>query len=99
MKSPLPRIAYQRNAEIYRLMANPIRLEILNSLKVRDCSVEELTEQLDLRKANVSQHLAVLRQAGLVEARRDGRSVHYAISDPRIVEPCAILYRMWSRQL
>lgn len=94
MKSPLPKSAYRRNAIIYRLMANPIRLEILNSLAVQNLSVEQLTELLHLRKANVSQHLAILRQAGLVVAERLGQSVIYAITDPRIVEPCSILHRL-----
>lgn len=94
MKSPLPKIAYRRNAHIYRLMANPIRLEILNYLAVRQLSVEQITNLLHLRKANVSQHLSILRQAGLVTAERLGQSVIYAIVDPRIVTPCAILHRL-----
>ncbi|MBI4022116.1 MAG: winged helix-turn-helix transcriptional regulator, partial [Candidatus Andersenbacteria bacterium] len=94
MKSPLPKSAYRRNARIYRLMANPIRLEILNALAVQSLSVEQLTNLLHLRKANVSQHLAILRQTGLVLAERLGQSVIYAIVDSRIVTPCAILHRL-----
>lgn len=94
LRSPLPREAYRRNAAVYRVMANPIRLEVLNVLKGRSASVEELTGLLRLRKANVSQHLGVLRQAGLVESWREGQSVFYRIVDPRIVAPCAILHEL-----
>lgn len=94
MKSPLPKQAYQRNAEIYKLLANPKRLEILNLLREQELSVEQLIKILRLPKANVSQHLAILRQAQLVTVRRNGLSAYYNISDPRIVEPCRILHQM-----
>lgn len=95
MKSPFPRSVYIRNAEIYKLMANPKRLEILNILKWQELSVEALTKMLKLRKANVSQHLALLRHARAVTVRRSGLNAYYSIADPRLVEPCRILRELW----
>lgn len=97
MKSPFPKSTYARNAGIYRILANPIRLEILNILKQREASVKELTDALKLRKANVSQHLAILRHLRLVTVRREGLRVYYRIADPRIVEPCRILHELWNK--
>ena len=95
MKSPLPKATYERNARIYKLLANPKRLEILNLLRERELSVEQLVRILELPKANVSQHLALLRHARLVTVRREGLSAHYRIADPQIVAPCRILHRLW----
>jgi len=98
MKRPLPRLAYQKNAEIYKFLANPKRLEILNLLREQELAVEDLIKELELPKANVSQHLAVLRHAGLVSVRRDGVRAYYKIVDPRIVEPCRILHGLWGKR-
>ena len=95
MKQMIPSIAYTRNAEIYKLLANSKRLEILNRIAQREYAVEELAKTLRVQKANVSQHLALLRQARLVTVRRNGKNSYYKISDPRIVEPCKILYKLW----
>ncbi len=96
IKSPFPREVYTRNAEIYKLLANPKRLEILNLIQFRELSVEKLRKSLKLPKANLSQHLALLRHARLVRARRKGLNTFYKISNPRIVEPCRILRALWS---
>ncbi len=98
MKSPLPRSTYQRNAGIYKLLANPKRLEILNLLSVRECAVEQLIKALQLPKANVSQHLALLRHARLVTMRRDGQSVYYKLVDPLIVAPCRLFHKLWEQK-
>lgn len=95
MKSPFSKATYERNANIYKILANPKRLEILNLLKRREFAVEELVEILKLPKANVSQHLALLRHTRLVTVRRNGLNVYYKISDPKIVEPCRILHDLW----
>lgn len=95
MKPILPPIAYTRNAEVYKLLANAKRLEILNRIAVREYMVDELAKILRIQKANASQHLALLRHARLVTVRRDGKNAYYKISDPRIVEPCKILYNLW----
>lgn len=91
MRQPLPRVAYERNAKIYKLLANPKRLEILNLLAVREWPVRRLARIMRARMANVSQHLALLRQARLVSVRHSGSNAYYRIADPRIVEPCRIL--------
>ena len=96
--SPFPRRTYQRNAVLYKLLANPIRLEILNVLKKNgETSVEDLLTILDVRKANLSQHLSILRHTKVVSVRRDGLNMYYSLVDPRIVEPCRILKELWER--
>lgn len=94
IKQPLPRTAYQKNAEIYKILANPKRLEILNLLREQEMPVEELVKTLGIPKSNVSQHLALLRHAKLVTVRRNGLNGYYNIIDPRIVEPCRILHQL-----
>jgi DNA-binding transcriptional ArsR family regulator len=90
LKSPFSKEVYRKNAELYKVMANPKRLEILNSIVDREATVNELSKMLGTRKSNTSQHLAYLRYVGLVTTRRQGKNVFYKISDKRIVEPCKI---------
>lgn len=99
MQSPLPKEAYQKNALIYKILANEKRLEILNILKVKESSVEELLSITKISKSNLSQHLSLLRLNGLVVAVKKGISVSYTIVDPRIVEPCKILHQLRGRDL
>lgn len=99
MKSPFPKATYERNAEIYKILANPKRLEILNILKkYGERTVEQLIKTVNLPKANVSQHLALLRHAHLVTVQRNGLNACYKIVDPRIVEPCRILHQLWKNK-
>lgn len=95
MRDVLPKIAFINNAKIYKLLANEKRLEILNNIKRRELCVDELVKILGVSKANVSQHLALLRHAGLVTTRREGLNIFYRIIDPEIVKPCVILYNLW----
>lgn len=99
VKSPLPQDAYQKNANIYKILANSKRLEVLNLLKKRELSVEEMLKVTKLSKANLSQHLALLRHNRLVHTRRVGLNIYYRIVDPRIVEPCKILHELRRRSL
>lgn len=94
IKRPLPKSTYAKNAGIYKILANSKRLEILNLLREQEMSVEDLIKELDIAKANMSQHLALLRYANLVTVRREGLRAYYNIIDPRIVEPCRILHQL-----
>ncbi|MEK7170291.1 MAG: metalloregulator ArsR/SmtB family transcription factor [Patescibacteria group bacterium] len=95
MPHVLPKIAFIKNAATYKLLANEKRLEILNNIKYEEKRVEELVKILGVSKANVSQHLALLRHSGLVKVRRNGQNVYYKIINPEIIRPCVILYNLW----
>ncbi len=87
----MDRKLFELQAELCKTLANPKRLEILEILKEHtEISVNELSELLEIPKANTSQHLAVLRQAGVVATRKDGINVYYSLRSPRISEACAL---------
>ena len=78
--------ARQRAAVIGRALADPKRLCVLEKLASGEFSVSELSASVGCHVPNMSQHLAVLRSAGLVSTRRDGSTVYYRIADPRVLE-------------
>jgi DNA-binding transcriptional ArsR family regulator len=86
-------------AEALRTLANPRRLEILHRLAQGPCEVRRLAEDLGASQPNVSQHLAVLRAAGLVDAQRDGREVRYSLADTDVVVACSIMRGVLQRRL
>ncbi|PIV90757.1 transcriptional regulator [Candidatus Gracilibacteria bacterium CG17_big_fil_post_rev_8_21_14_2_50_48_13] len=94
MVSPFPKTTYRANAEVYKVLAHPTRLEILNIMKHEEVSVEDLLRLVAVSKANLSQHLSILRNAGLVHVRRDGLRAFYSIMDARIIEPCRVLHEL-----
>ncbi len=86
--APAPAIedAYQRTAVVGRALADPKRLCVLESLAHGEVSVSDLSSRVGCQVPNMSQHLAVLRAAGLVTSRRDGYTVYYRLADPRVLE-------------
>ena len=76
----------QRYAAVGRALADPKRLCVLESLADGELSVSDLSTTVGCQVPNMSQHLAVLRSAGLVETRRDGNAVMYRLADPRVLE-------------
>jgi ArsR family transcriptional regulator len=80
---------------MYKALAHTNRLAILRALAGKELSVDVLTKKLDLRKANVSQHLAVLRHAKLVRLRKDGTRVHYRVSDPDVLRASLVIQRFF----
>lgn len=90
---------FEMQAEICKTLANPKRLEIINALKDGELSVGDLVERLGITKANVSQHLAVLRQNRVVTTRRDGVNIYYSINNPKIIEACSLMKSVLLEQL
>jgi ArsR family transcriptional regulator len=86
-------------AEILKTLASPRRLEILHRLAGGPCEVGRLAAELGAGQPNVSQHLSVLRAAGLVEAERTGREVRYRLSDPEVMVACSTMRRVLERRL
>ena len=76
----------QRFASIARALGDPKRLCVLESLALGELSVTDLSERVGCQVPNMSQHLAVLRSAGLVTTRRDGSTIFYRLADPRVLE-------------
>jgi ArsR family transcriptional regulator len=86
-------------AEILKTLASPRRLELLHRLSEGPRSVGSLAAEVGLSQPNVSQHLAVLRAAGLVETERDGREIRYRLADPDVIVACGVMRSVLERRL
>jgi len=75
---------YIKEAEILKVLGHPIRLKIVAGLCARECNVKHIWECLGLPQATVSQHLALLKNKGVIEGTRDGVEVHYAVVSPLV---------------
>lgn len=86
-------------AEVLKTLASPRRLEIIHRLAQGPCEVRRLAEDLGAPQPNISQHLAVLRAAGIVDAERDGREVRYRLTDSDVVVACGVMRNVLQRRL
>ena len=86
-------------ADVLKTLASPRRLEILHVLARGPVEVGRLADAIGTTQPNVSQHLAVLRVAGIVEAERDGREVRYRLADPDVMVACGIMRGVLERRL
>ena len=86
-------------AEVLKTLASPRRLEILHALDRGPLEVGRLAALIGATQPNVSQHLAVLRTAGVVESERYGREVRYRLSDPDVMVACGIMRAVLERRL
>ena len=91
MESADESLLYELQANVCLALANPKRLQILNILKSGECSVGVMAQEMGITKANLSQHLAVLRKEGILLTRREGTTIFYRIAHPKITEACAIM--------
>lgn len=90
---------YKLKAEFFKTLGHPARIRILELLAERDWSVAELLPEIGLESSNLSQQLAVLRRAGVVDARKDGTTVIYSITSPDIAELLAVARQVLTRML
>jgi ArsR family transcriptional regulator len=86
-------------AERFRLLGEPVRLQILQALRDRELSVGQLVQALSLQQANVSKHLQQLHRAGIVGRRREGLQVFYRILDPSMLDLCAVVCGSLAQEL
>jgi DNA-binding transcriptional ArsR family regulator len=80
---------FGKEAEILKVLGHPIRLKIVAGLCAQECNVKHIWECLTLPQATVSQHLALLKNKGIIEGTREGVEVRYAVVSPfvrRLVE-------------
>lgn len=81
---------YVVKAQLFRVLGHPVRIRILELLSDGERTVGQLQAELDLDSSGTSQHLAALRQQGVLESRRAGTSVYYRIKDPRVSQLLAV---------
>lgn len=79
------------HAHVCSGLADPVRILILYSLSNAKFNVTELSKTLDVPQPTVSRHLKALRDRDMVNAEREGQSVYYSLSDPRIIEALDLL--------
>jgi len=83
---------YQTQAALMKALAHPVRLAILDVLRRREACVCHLEAVLSQRQAYISQQLMQLREAGLIDSRKDGRMVYYWIADGRVYGLLDVLF-------
>ena len=89
----------QLHASLCKGLADPKRLMIIEALRGGERSVGEICDELELPQANVSQHLAILRDRGLVTPRRDGQFVFYSLSSDKITRALDLLRQVMAEQV
>lgn len=90
---------YEFHAQFCKTLADANRLLIIAELIKGEKSVSDLASALGLNQSNVSKHLSLMRERGLVSARREGVSVYYSLSDPRIFQAIELLIRVQTDQV
>ena len=78
-----------------KLLANEDRLLLLCQLSQGEMCVSELEAQLGIRQPTLSQQLGVLRAEGVVNTRRQGKSIYYSVADPAMLDIVAVLHRLY----
>ncbi len=87
---------YEIHARLCKSMAHPTRLHILDLLESDSRTVQDLADELGVAQANLSQHLTIMRNAGIVDTRKVGSKVYYKVSNPKILEACKLVQKIVS---
>jgi ArsR family transcriptional regulator len=90
---------YRLHADVCRVLTDPKRLMLIAALRAGERSVGELALEIGAALPNASQHLAVLRTAGLVDSRRVGTTVVYRLAEPDITDACDIISAIVARRV
>jgi ArsR family transcriptional regulator len=79
------------HAEFCKTFSSAKRLEILCLLKDRELTVSDIVKKIEVPKANVSQHLSVMRMMGILKTRRNGINIYYRIANKEITKACSLM--------
>ncbi|MGB9628001.1 MAG: ArsR/SmtB family transcription factor [Thermodesulfobacteriota bacterium] len=90
---------FELHADVCKVFSNAKRLEILNTLRDREMTASELIEKIGLSKANLSQHMSILKSKGVVLTKREGINIYYRISNPKIIQACDLMREVLLEQL
>jgi DNA-binding transcriptional ArsR family regulator len=90
---------YQAKAEFFKTLGHPARIRVLELLSERERAVGDMLPEVGVEATNLSQHLAVLRRAGLVTFRKEGSTVYYSLTSPEVAELLAVARRILTEVL
>ncbi len=99
MSRMVDREIFERQARICKAFAHPGRLQILDLLGERERGVSELQEALAITKTSLSQHLAVLKSAGVLTTRREGKQVYCCLAMPEVKQACQLIRKVLQAQI
>lgn len=90
---------FNLQANFCKALADTKRLQMIHDLRDGERSVNDIAHRLGLKQSNTSQHLAVLRKAGILAPRRDGNTIYYGLANPRIGQACDLVRSFIAEQL
>jgi ArsR family transcriptional regulator, virulence genes transcriptional regulator len=82
---------FEMQARVCKVLANPKRLEILCTLEDGELAVSEIVTKTEIGKANLSQHLSLMKEAGILNSRREGQRIYYRIANPKVTTACSLM--------
>ena len=85
----------ERASRSLKAMSHPLRLKILCTLGDQEVSVQDIVDQVGTSQSNISQHLAILRDKGILAARKDANRVYYRVSDGRTLQLIGMMGRVF----
>lgn len=89
----------ERASRSLKAMSHPLRLKILCTLGDREISVQEIVEQVGTSQSNISQHLAILRDKGILASRKDANRVFYRVGDARTLQLIVMMQQVFCTRL
>ena len=84
---------YRIHAEICQALTHPVRLEIIDHLRMGEKTVSELVEEMAMPQSSISRHLRLMRTKGVVRTRREGLNVYYELSNEKIVQAYDLIHQ------
>lgn len=90
---------FERQAQICKAFAHPGRLQILDLLGQGELGVSDLQEALGISKTNISQHLSILKSAGVIATRRGGKQIYCSLAMPEVKQACQLIRRVLQAQI
>jgi len=89
---------FELHAKLLKALSHPRRLEVVNLLRDQELCVSDIYEMLDLPQANISQHLMILRDEGILKTKREGKQILYSLANPKIIAASDLLREVLADQ-
>ena len=90
---------FERQAQICKAFAHPGRLQVLDLLGQGELGVSDLQGALGISKTNISQHLSILKSAGVIATRREGKQIYCSLAMPEVKQACQLIRKVLQAQI